>query len=160
MLDQVPPHAVVDRKARVPHLGRRLVEEIGKGLRNVGAPFAQRRDTQLHDMEAVIKILAEIAARDGIAKVGLGRRDDAQVHRLGRRGADRLHLAPLDHAPQLRSEERRVGKEWVSTCRSRWSPEHLTKKKKHKKRKKPSIESTKNRNSHTHYKIRHKEIHK
>src|SRR3546814_16678058 len=27
-----------------------------------------------------------------------------------------------------RSEERRVGKEWVSTCRSRWSPEHLKKK--------------------------------
>src|SRR3546814_15001655 len=27
--------------------------------------------------------------------------------------------------PQLdRSEERRVGKEWVSTCRSRWSPYH------------------------------------
>src|SRR3546814_17268498 len=23
---------------------------------------------------------------------------------------------------QSRSEERRVGKEWVSTCRSRWSP--------------------------------------
>src|SRR3546814_15870898 len=23
-----------------------------------------------------------------------------------------------------RSEERRVGKEWVSTCRSRWSPNH------------------------------------
>src|SRR3546814_13121539 len=26
-----------------------------------------------------------------------------------------------------RSEERRVGKEWVSTCRSRWSPEHYKK---------------------------------
>src|SRR3546814_15044886 len=26
--------------------------------------------------------------------------------------------------PVLRSEERRVGKEWVSTCRSRWSPYH------------------------------------
>src|SRR3546814_14583071 len=25
---------------------------------------------------------------------------------------------------QARSEERRVGKEWVSTCRSRWSPYH------------------------------------
>src|SRR3546814_16362954 len=25
---------------------------------------------------------------------------------------------------QLRSEERRVGQEWVSTCRSRWSPYH------------------------------------
>src|SRR3546814_15681208 len=29
----------------------------------------------------------------------------------------------------LRSEERRVGKECVSTCRSRWSPYHLKKKK-------------------------------
>src|SRR3546814_12110722 len=27
-------------------------------------------------------------------------------------------------APRGRSEERRVGKEWVSTCRSRWWPEH------------------------------------
>src|SRR3546814_20691167 len=27
-----------------------------------------------------------------------------------------------------RSEERRVGKEWVSTCRSGWSPSHSTKK--------------------------------
>src|SRR3546814_17251975 len=27
-------------------------------------------------------------------------------------------------APQVRSEERRVGKECVSTCRSRWSPYH------------------------------------
>src|SRR3546814_20206591 len=27
-----------------------------------------------------------------------------------------------------RSEERRVGKEWVSTCRSRWSPYHSKKK--------------------------------
>src|SRR3546814_13264775 len=26
--------------------------------------------------------------------------------------------------PKKRSEERRVGKEWVSTCRYRWSPYH------------------------------------
>src|SRR3546814_14726562 len=31
--------------------------------------------------------------------------------------------------PQVRSEERRVGKECVSTCRSRWSPYHSKKKK-------------------------------
>src|SRR3546814_11401749 len=31
------------------------------------------------------------------------------------------HLRPPDAA---RSEERRVGKECVSTCRSRWSPSH------------------------------------
>src|SRR3546814_15347091 len=29
---------------------------------------------------------------------------------------------------EIRSEERRVGKECVSTCRSRWSPYHSTKK--------------------------------
>src|SRR3546814_14829814 len=32
----------------------------------------------------------------------------------------------------LRSEERRVGKECVSTCRSRWQPYHLKKNHKHK----------------------------
>src|SRR3546814_4741488 len=31
---------------------------------------------------------------------------------------------PDDDAPADRSEERRVGKECVSTCRSRWSPYH------------------------------------
>src|SRR3546814_15087886 len=33
---------------------------------------------------------------------------------------------------RIGSEERRVGKECVSTCRSRWSPYHYKKKKKHK----------------------------
>src|SRR3546814_11686392 len=32
--------------------------------------------------------------------------------------------AGLVLAPGVRSEERRVGKECVSTCRSRWSPDH------------------------------------
>src|SRR3546814_2601849 len=39
------------------------------------------------------------------------------VGRLARAGSDRAR-------PLLRSEERRVGKECVSTCRSRWSPYH------------------------------------
>src|SRR3546814_2765144 len=43
----------------------------------------------------------------------------AQSFRLRRR--DRHMLDPF---PQERSEERRVGKECVSTCRSRWSPYH------------------------------------
>src|SRR3546814_16415475 len=43
---------------------------------------------------------------------------------------DTLHIeAPelargMDHVVIDRSEERRVGKECVSTCRSRWSPSH------------------------------------
>src|SRR3546814_16779338 len=40
------------------------------------------------------------------------------------RDEDVARLSPLLH----RSEERRVGKECVSTCRSRWSPYHDTKK--------------------------------
>src|SRR3546814_20465893 len=34
----------------------------------------------------------------------------------------------LPRRQRLRSEERRVGKECVSTCRSRWSPYHYKKK--------------------------------
>src|SRR3546814_12027946 len=38
----------------------------------------------------------------------------------------RLLINPqqLKNNLELRSEERRVGKEWFSTCRSRWSPYH------------------------------------
>src|SRR3546814_17774683 len=42
---------------------------------------------------------------------------------------------PLEVTEAGRSEERRVGKECVRTCRSRWSPYHY-KKKKNKTRKK------------------------
>src|SRR3546814_1678308 len=35
-----------------------------------------------------------------------------------------LHIRPGARLLILRSEERRVGKECVSTCRSRWSPYH------------------------------------
>src|SRR3546814_17105789 len=41
---------------------------------------------------------------------------------------------PQPTAFPLRSEERRVGKECVSKCRSRWSPVHLKKKQKKKKK--------------------------
>src|SRR3546814_11608979 len=41
---------------------------------------------------------------------------------------DRLLRRVPDRQPDGRSEERRVGKECVSTCRSRWSPYHYKKK--------------------------------
>src|SRR3546814_13157353 len=40
---------------------------------------------------------------------------------------------PVIASPRKRSEERRVGKECVSTCRSRWSPFHEKKKRKKEK---------------------------
>src|SRR3546814_17658231 len=36
----------------------------------------------------------------------------------------REHLTEIIREANSRSEERRVGKECVSTCRSRWSPNH------------------------------------
>src|SRR3546814_18903531 len=47
----------------------------------------------------------------------------------GKRDADALRAALATDTPSValvgrRSEERRVGKECVSTCRSRWSPYH------------------------------------
>src|SRR3546814_11445281 len=54
-------------------------------------------------------------------------------HRLGVRArtviiANRRAAADVADRAQRRSEERRVGKECVSTCRSRWSSFHLNKK--------------------------------
>src|SRR3546814_16932870 len=54
-------------------------------------------------------------------------------HALPRVGID--HVRHLPHLPRdlhIRSEERRVGKERVSTCRSRWSPEPKKKKKRNR----------------------------
>src|SRR3546814_17797809 len=48
--------------------------------------------------------------------------------------ADRTAGSTYPHCN--RSEERRVGKECVSTCRSRWSPYHKKKKKQQNKRRK------------------------
>src|SRR3546814_11722128 len=62
----------------------------------------------------------------------LRRTVDADGHR--RRNAptflpDRVpasHILIMPHSIDARSEERRGGKECVSTCRSRWSPYHQT----------------------------------
>src|SRR3546814_12534569 len=43
--------------------------------------------------------------------------------------AARMKIQHVDGYVTRRSEERRVGKECVSTCRSRWSPDHSQKKK-------------------------------
>src|SRR3546814_11612182 len=37
---------------------------------------------------------------------------------------EKILQAAIEHKADVRSEERRVGKEWVSTCRYRGSPDH------------------------------------
>src|SRR3546814_11803341 len=52
----------------------------------------------------------------------------ANEHERGalRATQDRIHALSMVHSNlyKARSEERRVGKECVSTCRSRWAPSH------------------------------------
>src|SRR3546814_12073168 len=52
--------------------------------------------------------------------------DAADVEARGESNRRRGAIVPfiLPAGVQVRSEERRVGKEGVSTCRSRWSPYH------------------------------------
>src|SRR3546814_20225367 len=49
-----------------------------------------------------------------------GQRKGLGEHPRDQRRAFRIAAA----CPAMRSDERRVGKEFVSTCRSRWSPSH------------------------------------
>src|SRR3546814_13703617 len=89
------------------------------------------RDTQQHDLLTRLVqhrrgFKPDIAAayhddlllgfRRCLHRIGIGARAHALHAGQGAAG-DREH-------ERMRSEERRVGKEWVSTCRSRWSTYH------------------------------------
>src|SRR3546814_11199410 len=73
------------------------------------------------DLLAVLRHDARLLGDGSDQGVQFALRAQAQRHRiLGRAVGD---------VPVGRSEERRVGKECVSTCRSRWSPYHQKTKK-------------------------------
>src|SRR3546814_16453064 len=80
------------------------------------------------EIDAGIGLAADIAEQRGTADVA------AIFVAGGRAAAVRLHIlvARIDRQDETvgRSEERRVGKECVSTCRYRWSPSHKKKKRK------------------------------
>src|SRR3546814_4207266 len=59
--------------------------------------------------------------------VGVGHAGDYNGYTVSYReymSRDSYRKALTSYGPHTRSEERRVGKEGVSTCRSRWSPYH------------------------------------
>src|SRR3546814_20716893 len=84
------------RREQVLHLG---IDRIG---------IVHRERTQI-GIKAVLGLLRH---REGAGQ--------GELDRLGRMAAQERRILRLDR----RSEERRVGKEWVSTCRSRGSPYH------------------------------------
>src|SRR3546814_13079417 len=92
----------------------------------------------LDELNGLKRTLPELLQHAQMARLAaeLGDHDRAAVERLsGVLGGGTLdypstlgsgHVSELAHAQaaRIRSEERRVGKECVSTCRSRWSPYH------------------------------------
>src|SRR3546814_13967948 len=75
---------------------------------------------------ALLHLVAKLQDAAGIAAIAA--HDHAIVH-AARQAAGRIRERPshnraIEGRGAIRSEERRVGKECVSTCRSRWSPYH------------------------------------
>src|SRR3546814_17355606 len=77
-----------------------------------------------HGGVAVVSLLEQLVVLGGRAEVLVG-----VAQRLGPLGRAEKAVGGLaellHHLGAFRPEERRVGKEWVSTCRSRWYTLHL-----------------------------------
>ena len=64
---------------------------------------AQRRDVDVHDVEPIQQVFAELPGGHGLGKVAVGGRDDADVDSVrGALGADRLDLAVLEEPQEQR----------------------------------------------------------
>src|SRR3546814_11939760 len=132
-------------KRAIRHQG--LINELGFRMRRrgmAGATWLARffREHQLH-LSVLVQIDLDMPAIDQSPEqqlVGQGAPYgvlDKPLHRTGTHGriealfcqmvAQRLREHCLDPLLVQRSEGRRVGKECVSTCRSRWSPDHSKK---------------------------------
>src|SRR3546814_18876829 len=117
------------------------------GVQTCALPISRRRalldrrakgDAAVADTRAQRLRRARARAAAG-AFIGRGRRASRPAAprralrpacRAGRSGVAHGHRGgALRRYAGARSEERRVGKEWVSTCRSRWSTYHSKKKK-------------------------------
>src|SRR3546814_13889915 len=84
-----------------------------------------------HYYVAVVQLGALVHGRDWIDDGGERSAAEARL----RAGLERLwspHRGVYTAIRDMRSEERRVGEECVSTCRDRWSPDHLKKNNKSK----------------------------
>src|SRR3546814_21121644 len=94
-----------------------LAEQMGGILHGTRTGLAEHRLVQRHQPVADIPEVIEIALLPRQVQFGAEFRRDIRGH------GDAADPALVEEGGN-RSEERRVGKECVSTCRSRWSPYH------------------------------------
>src|SRR3546814_14406020 len=109
------------------------LSQIERGLRKPSAEILQQIARALEISSETLYVRAGILEeREGGDLVAEIRRDpelsEEQKKTLVRIYMSFRHENERDPGPDRRSEERRVGKECVSTCRSRWSPDHAKKK--------------------------------
>src|SRR3546814_14547872 len=86
--------------------------------------FVDRREMRLHEIRpAMADVEMDVIEPQPLDLVIDRARDDIARGEFGA-GIEIGHEAVAAAGPAGRSEERRVGKECVRTCRSRWSPYH------------------------------------
>src|SRR3546814_20485243 len=95
-------------------------DQAMRGLHRVGLRAGQQV------LELACRVVG-VEDRKAAPQTGFRVLDLQQLQAQRVEGADRQ---PLRAVAADRSEERRVGKECVSTCRSRWAPDHEKKKQK------------------------------
>src|SRR3546814_14997852 len=112
--------ATVDRRALPAAAGERLREliiegELSAGIRLNERALCERLGVSRTPLREAFRLLAS----EGLVEIQPNR--GARVTVLSENDI-RESFTVLGGLEALRSEERRVGKECVSTCRSRWSP--------------------------------------
>src|SRR5271154_1620308 len=101
------PHGVLGDGAWGPLGVGKFFEKRGDEQRNVVLAVAQRREFNLHDVEAKVEILTESAGPDGGFKVAVGGGDDADVDVAALGGAHGFDFALLQGAEELGLEVHR-----------------------------------------------------
>src|SRR3546814_18801828 len=122
--DTLFPYTTLFRSRRARRIERRIGPAVchpdGACRTAIADIVEQRRAHEQHGRERQSLDRTEARAKPAIEAAD-ERRAAALPHRARRPFGHR------EHTTEQRSEERRVGKECVSTCRSRLSPYHYTK---------------------------------
>src|SRR3546814_16651761 len=117
-------HAVADARGLLG-LGVLRVEGVVAGRDHPGEAVEDRDVGALELAGLATERRGRLAGEDSHDLAPAAHRDAQHPHPLLQRGDGGLALDDLAELEGPgRSEERRVGKECVSTCRSRWSPYH------------------------------------
>jgi hypothetical protein len=78
-----------------------LANETDGKRHDVVAPFAQRWNADVEDVQPVVQISTKISTSDGIVKIPVRCRDDAHVRANGSRPTEAQELAALQHTQEL-----------------------------------------------------------